>query len=66
MTWFTWMLIVLAVVVVVVILLELVRPRRSRRNPSTNQREVDQGDAFLRGGNELNNRLGRSDGPGPY
>lgn len=66
MNWFTWLLIALAVVIVVVLLLELLRPRRSRRNPSTHQREVEQGDAFLRGGNELTNRLDKGDSLGPY
>jgi hypothetical protein len=64
MNWFTYLLIALAVVSVVVVGLEVVRPRRAKKNLNTNQREIEQGDAFLRGGNELNNRMGH-DGGGP-
>lgn len=62
MNWFTYLLIALAVVSVVVVGLEVVRPRRAKKNLSTNQREIEQGDAFLRGGNELNDRMGHGGG----
>ncbi|WP_182379906.1 hypothetical protein [Nocardioides sp. WS12] len=58
MNWFTITLIVFAVLAVGVLALEVLRPRRSNKKFGTSQREVDQGDAFLRGGGDLDNHLG--------
>lgn len=65
MNWFTITLLVLAVLAVGVVVLEILRPRRSRKNLGTNQREIDQGDAFYRGGGDLDNHIGGAGGGGP-